>query len=251
MYRFALRPWWILSHLVVIAIAVLFVNLGFWQLRRYDERVASNAVIEARRAAPEVDVADLPADADGEELRYRSVAVQGSFADGALLIDNRSHDGLPGGWLVAPFVLEDGSTIAVSRGFLGYSGGAPELPAPPAGSVTVHGRVLDFADGCATRSDDAGQVVGASCLDRDAAQAAFGTKVAPIAIQQAHAEPADDASLVPVPLPELGEGSHRSYAAQWFIFTAIGLIGYPLILRRVARDRARPEASATMAEVDA
>ena len=32
MYRFALRPKWILSHLFVIGLAVLFVNLGFWQL---------------------------------------------------------------------------------------------------------------------------------------------------------------------------------------------------------------------------
>jgi cytochrome oxidase assembly protein ShyY1 len=31
------------------------------------------------------------------------------------------------------------------------------------------------------------------------------------------------------------------YMVQWWIFAAIGLIGYPLILRRVARNRARGE----------
>ena len=35
---------------------------------------------------------------------------------------------------------------------------------------------------------------------------------------------------------ELTEGSHLSYAVQWFIFTLIGLVGYPLVLRRVVAD---------------
>ncbi len=40
---------------------------------------------------------------------------------------------------------------------------------------------------------------------------------------------------VPVPVADLGEGSHLSYAVQWFVFTAIGLVGYPLVLVRLAR----------------
>ena len=39
-YRFALRPKWILSHLFVVALVVLMINLGFWQLRRLDQRRA-------------------------------------------------------------------------------------------------------------------------------------------------------------------------------------------------------------------
>jgi cytochrome oxidase assembly protein ShyY1 len=41
---------------------------------------------------------------------------------------------------------------------------------------------------------------------------------------------------VQMQLPELTEGSHLSYAVQWFIFTLIGLVGYPLVLRRVVAD---------------
>jgi cytochrome oxidase assembly protein ShyY1 len=39
----------------------------------------------------------------------------------------------------------------------------------------------------------------------------------------------------PVTLAELGEGSHRIYAIQWFLFIVIGLVGYAAILRREAR----------------
>ncbi|HNU73560.1 MAG TPA: hypothetical protein PKM95_01820, partial [Deltaproteobacteria bacterium] len=31
------------------------------------------------------------------------------------------------------------------------------------------------------------------------------------------------------------------YMVQWWIFALIGLVGYPLILRRVARNRSRGE----------
>ena len=39
---------------------------------------------------------------------------------------------------------------------------------------------------------------------------------------------------VPVPRPELDDGPHLSYAVQWFLFSAIALVGYPLVLRKLA-----------------
>jgi cytochrome oxidase assembly protein ShyY1 len=42
-------------------------------------------------------------------------------------------------------------------------------------------------------------------------------------------------------LPELDEGPHFSYAVQWFIFSTIAIVGYPLILRRNAREKARDD----------
>ena len=56
-YRFALRPGWILSHLFVIALAVTLATLGFWQLRRLDEKQSFNRVMSARMAEPAVDLA--------------------------------------------------------------------------------------------------------------------------------------------------------------------------------------------------
>ena len=42
-----------------------------------------------------------------------------------------------------------------------------------------------------------------------------------------------------LPPPELTEGPHFSYAVQWFIFSTIAVVGYPLILRRRERELAR------------
>ena len=64
----------------------------------------------------------------------------------------------------------------------------------------------------------------------------WGTDLAPVWLQLSEQDPPSDNTLVtPVPLPDLGEGSHLSYAFQWFIFATIGAVGYVLILRRHAR----------------
>ena len=52
-----------------------------------------------------------------------------------------------------------------------------------------------------------------------------------------HASPAQGALLTAVEDPTLNEGPHLSYAIQWFTFSTIAVIGYPLILRRNARQR--------------
>jgi cytochrome oxidase assembly protein ShyY1 len=44
---------------------------------------------------------------------------------------------------------------------------------------------------------------------------------------------------VPVPPPELSEGPHLSYAVQWFIFSTIAVVGYPITLRRVVIRRGK------------
>jgi cytochrome oxidase assembly protein ShyY1 len=59
----------------------------------------------------------------------------------------------------------------------------------------------------------------------------------PAALTADSQDPAD--AIVPVPPPELGEGPHLSYAVQWFIFTTIAVVGYPLILRRVLQRRGK------------
>jgi cytochrome oxidase assembly protein ShyY1 len=55
---------------------------------------------------------------------------------------------------------------------------------------------------------------------------------------------AGEPELVALGPPEPTEGPHLSYAVQWFIFTTIALVGYPLLLRKVAVEEASERASA-------
>ena len=240
MYRFALRPLWLLSHLFAVGLIVLFVALGFWQLRRHDEKVERNATVEARIALPDEAVERLVDDAsDPEDLAYRGASARGRYLEGAdVHIDNRSNDGLPGIWLVTPLRLEDGRVLAVSRGFLGFTAGRIDAPPPPEGTVRVEGTLTAWVGrDCGIRRDDSDVPVGAACLRRDAVEGALGERVLPVVLQRTISDPADAEAFAPVPLPDLDAGPHRSYAVQWFIFATIGAVGYPLVLRRVARDR--------------
>jgi hypothetical protein len=47
----------------------------------------------------------------------------------------------------------------------------------------------------------------------------------------------------------LDEGPHLSYAVQWFIFSIIAIVGYPMILRRTARNEAAAAAKQTPTDV--
>lgn len=237
MYRFALRPWWILSHIVVVAIAVLFINLGFWQLGRHDDRIAQNEAVEARTAQDPVPVTDLVRESDDpSQLRYRPVTARGEFVSGAdLFVDNRSFEGHPGAWVVTPLRLDDGTVVAVSRGFLPAPAVAEGAPEAPAGTVEVTGTAIEWDGDCGVRTDDADRPVGAACLSRDAVETLAAADLVDVAIQAVATSPADSSALYPVPLPDLDEGPHTSYAVQWFLFTLVGVVTYPLILRRVAR----------------
>jgi surfeit locus 1 family protein len=58
-------------------------------------------------------------------------------------------------------------------------------------------------------------------------------------LQKANPPVAKDALPVLLPEPEQDEGPHLSYAVQWFLFATVGAIGWPLLLRKTARDDER------------
>ena len=239
--RFLLRPWWLLSHLFVIALVATMISLGFWQLRRLDEKRDRNALIESRMDQPVVAVGDVlePGDDGGAvaAARFRRVTATGTYdGDATVVVRNRSQDGVPGAWLVTPLVLEDGSQVGVLRGFVGLTGdGGTVEAAPPDGPVEVEGLVVDPDSFDGTAPKDLAPLLG-------------GDDIAPGLVLLDTSRPAEPAvadaaagsrSMLVVPPPELSEGPHLGYAAQWFIFSAIAVIGYPLVLRRVAARRGK------------
>jgi cytochrome oxidase assembly protein ShyY1 len=236
-YRFALRPLWILSHLFAVAVIVTFVFLGLWQLDRHEQRADRNATVQARGELPAVEVRSALEGVEGpDELRFRTVTASGTYGDHDLLVDNRSKNGLPGAWVLTPLRMDDGTTLVVNRGFqFNESGSVAPAPAPT-GHVEVQGTVTTWQEGgCGVRTDDSGEPVGMACLRRSTAEEVFGADVLPIVVQRQVSDPPAADILAPVPAPELDDGPHRSYAVQWFIFAAIIATVYPLILRRVGR----------------
>lgn len=258
--RFLLRPWWLLSHLLVVALVGTMIGLGFWQLRRLDEKRDRNALIEERLEQPTVPVGELLGPDDGDaavaEARFRQVTVTGTYDEGAtIVVRNRSQDGVAGAWLVTPLVAEDATRVGVLRGFVGFeSDGSVVEAEPPAGEVQVEGLVVDPGSFDGTAPKDLAPLLAGDGVVPALVLAERSTPPEPAVADPTTSSPS---SLLIVPPPELSEGPHLGYAAQWFIFSTIGIVGYPLVLRGVVArrgkevdDEAAPGADDLDAELD-
>lgn len=237
--RFLLRPLWLLSHLLVVALVVVMINLGFWQLDRLDERRDRNAVIEDRSEQPVVPVDDLVAPGAPQDevdlARFRTVTATGTYdTPTTVQVRNRTQDGLAGAWLVTPLDLGD-ERVGVIRGFVrfGAEGGFDDPP-PPDGEVTVTGLVVDpnELDGTAPRD-----LVPLVAEDRTLPVVVRADESTPPEPEAADPSTGAAGTILPVPGADLSEGPHLGYAVQWFIFSTIAIVGYPLVLRNVVRRR--------------
>jgi cytochrome oxidase assembly protein ShyY1 len=256
MHRSLLRPKWIAFHLVIAALVVLMVSLGFWQLRRLDQRQERNAAVRERSALAEEPIGDwLNPSSTADDVaaaEWRPLSARGSYDTAAtVLIRNRSLDGVPGYHVVTPIVTGDGTAVLVNRGFIprGSSTSTPAPPPAPSGTVEVIGRVRPTqARGMFGLSDpDEGTLTEAHRIDvaRLAEQLPHPVIPAYLELQATTPQPAGPQPAL-LPLPELDEGPHLSYAIQWFLFSAMAIGGWFLAVRRSssaarASDRRRPD----------
>lgn len=237
-----LRPRWIVSHVIVLALVALAINLGLWQLRRLHDKQDRNAEIVARTHLPPASWDELTK-LTPQESQYRRVSFTGHFdVDDEVAVKNRTFNGAPGRQIVTPLVVSGQKrVILVLRGWAPLSVGGIDAPfeavSPGRGQVTVSGWVLPTEPPPSIGRKNAElEHSEVSRISIDSIARLRSLSLMPVYIQMERQQPlAPTSRLSPVPLPELDEGPHFSYAVQWGIFSLIALIGYPLILRKVAR----------------
>ena len=243
MYRFLRRPKWIAFTLGVIVLILVMVNLGLWQLRRLDTRKEHNAQVRERTAVAVVPLDDLvssntPVTETGD-VQWRNVSTTGRYDESQqVLVRNRSYNGIPGYHVLTPLVLPSGDAVIVNRGFipLETSGDKPHVPAAPSGVVTMEGRVRSSQKRgrFGPRDPAEGTLTEVARADLVRLQQQMPYALLPVYVELVSSQPADSTGLTPVPLPELDEGPHLSYAIQWFIFSALAVVGWVLVVRKTA-----------------
>ena len=260
-YRFALRPRWILSHLLVLVLIIVMINLGFWQLRRLHERRTYNSSVRANESQPAQPVDDVLHPGDpvsvGHDLNFRRISATGTYdTTNEIIVRARSLNETPGVWALTPLRLADGTGLIVLRGFLPSQGTLERVPAdaePPAGQVSITGLVQETQTrGVFGPTDPAdGHLTTMARADVARISKQLPYPILPAYVQLQTQQPAQ-AGRQPTVLPEpvLDEGPHLSYAIQWFIFTTIAIVGYPLILRRKARDKEREDDDVDTEDLD-
>lgn len=257
MYRFLLKPRWILSHVLVLALVIVLVNLGLWQLHRLDQKREFNALVESRAERSAEPVADvLPASAgfdDADAVVYRAVTAEGAYvADEEVIVRSRTYQSESGAWLLTPLRLDDGTAVLVNRGWVPIQAGLERQPewAPPTGTVRVEGLlVATQVRGRFGATDPEGErLETVARADVARLQEQVDEDLIPAVLQLDTQEPGQPGDFpVAIGPPELSEGPHLNYAGQWFIFATIAAVGYPLMLRRIAHSRAKEAAAAERA----
>ncbi|HEY0527417.1 MAG TPA: SURF1 family protein [Gemmatimonadaceae bacterium] len=223
---------WILSA-IAVGFAALCVSLGFWQLRRLDERKRQNAFLLSRRLAAPVDLDQLPSDT--ALAHFRRARFEGSLDySNEIILTLRGRDGSPGVHILTPLRRVGNDTaVLVNRGWVYAPDGitVDTRKWREADSVRGEGFVEVFPTKGPFDVPNPARPRSFRRLDRKAL-----TKIFPYPIANYYVVMTDSSSSPNVPPrvepAPLDEGPHRSYAIQWFSFATISIIGLVIFLRR-------------------
>lgn len=236
MPRLRIRP---LPALAAAAALMLTLNLGNWQMRRADEKLALQALADERAGAAPVAIGVAAVDAAA--LERRRVVLRGEWLPAkAVFLDNRQRRGVVGYHLLMPLRIEGGARhVLVNRGWIAAGRSRDELPAvtTPAGEALVAGE----ARGALPRYLDMGRGAPAGPvwqnLSLDDYRAWSGLDLQPLVVLQTNE--AGDGLVREWDRPDFGVDRHRGYAAQWYGLAAlVAVLFVVLTLRRGKADEA-------------
>lgn len=234
---------------LMLALMVLFVGLGTWQVARLGEKERLIADVASRMDLPP---SDLPAVGewgafDAEAWNFRPVKLAGTWLPERTvlvftsLVDQRGQYGGPGYWVVTPLQLAGGGTVFVNRGFVPQeSSGAYTTGGtldPGLVSLTGLARVSEEVGSFTPQPDTTKRIEWVRNTDRLAKLAGpLPEPVAPIYV--------DLPALGQGALPQGGEtvvsfpNNHLGYAITWYGFAVL----VPFLLFFWVRRQRRPPA---------
>ena len=145
---FLLRPGWIALFVVVAFAYLCFTVLAPWQLGKNTKTSRENhQIAHSLTAAPMPLTTVLPQqDSSAPDAQWRRVTATGHYLpDAQVLARLRVVDGEPAFEVLAPFVVDDGPTVLVDRGYVRpeRGRGCRRFATPPTGTVTITGRLRD------------------------------------------------------------------------------------------------------------
>ncbi len=245
MYRFLIRPLWVLLALIVAVATYTFVSLGFWQLDRLAERRLDNTIAEGRASQAPVPIdtvmsVDDPIGSTGEENAFRTVTMTGHFDPShEVLGRSQTYEGTAGFHVVTPFVDEVGNALLINQGWIPLSEDTPPFTTDDGVEQTIEVTLqpseprLGFGP---VEPDGVLQRINRVDIARLSEQMPY-----PLYPVYGIAYGDSDPSHLPISVrfPELDEGPHLVYAIQWFTFAAISVGGFWALARSTAKKRQR------------
>lgn len=227
-----LKSRWLVGHVIVLILTVLFVALGFWQLGRHFDQRSDNAVVEAKIAAAPV---TLPPRGDAAALELQQVTVVGRYDyPSQLELRPRVRNGRVGYEQVVP-LQTSGGIVLVNRGFIPDADGAARDFLQFPGEISVRGtvRLNQGTSRFGPQNPPEGTLSVIARIDTGRLNAQFGGVLYSIYLDlvSESPEPGGLATVAPL-LPEPTSRPHLPYAVQWWSFALIASVGWVVYLRR-------------------
>jgi len=223
-FGFAPKPW---PTVGAVALLVLFVALGNWQVRRAGEKREIEERFERMSGTPAV---TLPArdEVAAADLVFRRVQVEGSFMpEHAIYLDNKVYRGVAGYEVVTPLRIGPGPMhVLVNRGWIAGGASRSEPPAvtTPVEPVRIEGiavlpprRIVELS-----AQTMEGKVWENLVLDRY--RAAHPIRIQPVVLEQ-HND-LGDGLVREWPRPAAGADQHLARALTWYLLAAVAVAYY-------------------------
>lgn len=176
--------------------------------------------------------------------KYRTVTATGTFDTAREVVVRRrtNSDDQVGFHVLTPFVLDDGKVLLVNRGWIPANGvqtAFPKVPAPPAGRITVTGRLMADETTAASGIKNVKGLPDRQIMLINSAEEAhrLGAEVLGGYIQQT-APRAKGGSPEQISDPGSEDAPlNYAYMIQWWLFAAAVPVGWWFLVRREIRDR--------------
>ncbi len=222
--------------LAAAALFLLFIRLGFWQLDRAEEKQALQTSYHDHINAEPVNLVEAVRLRDqAQQMHWRRCILTGSYDPQATyLLDNQVLRGVVGYQVFSRFVLEDGTSVLVDRGWTAAPGSRSEAPQinTTAAPVTLTGVAKPVPVGGIKLADDITEKMGNNLVRVqrvELAQIAAETNrtLLPYVVRL---DPAAPGALTwNGAEPGFGRERHLGYAYQWFALAATLLVIYLVV----------------------
>jgi cytochrome oxidase assembly protein ShyY1 len=227
MFKNLTKPRWIALTAFLLIMIYLFIRLSDWQFDRYNTRIQNNEITTTALNSEPIKLTDL---SQVSELKdWQKVSIKGEFMDSdAKLLRRQYLESSLGFWVITPLKLDNEKVILVNRGWIPIaesSTSQQEIPSSPQGDVTIIGYVQTLKD---TRSEP--EDLPLNQINHLNSTNFSSQPLSTSYLQLASMTPMDNQVAI-IPLPELSNGPHFSYAIQWILFALMLPIGWYVLLK--------------------
>lgn len=213
-----------LIALAGVAVVLLMLRLGFWQLDRAEQKTQLHQRFAERATASPLPLQTSSPEEAAREL-WRPALLSGTALAPVLVLDNRVRDGVPGYEVLNPIQLADGRVVLLNRGWIKGAARRDQWPevAPMQPLAEVKVRIAPSPStgiSLAPFSTEAGpaSMLRVQRIDFAALSAALKLPLEPYQVLLEADQAGGYDRRWPLPSPDAGK--HQAYAFQWFAMAA-------------------------------